>query len=98
MEARPVMNTDILPTLCELASLLGAHGRSDWQCVVEEITAETLRAELAGRDLARTLFGGMGSLNDVVLVSPSGEVLEKENTVLSTLMAELYEKLHPSPP
>ena len=84
---------DIQATLARMAELLRIGGINDWAKALE-----TLRNELAV-DPVRTsakilaMYGGMGSLNDLILYK-SGQPLSRENNELDALRSKLYALCH----
>ena len=76
--------------LSRLVALLRVGGNDNWAKALEdfEVQAATEPSATSARILA--VFGGMGSLNDVILYR-GGQPLSKENEELDRLRTELYE-------
>lgn len=89
-----MINTqDIQITLAKMAELLRVGGINSWAQALE-----TMRDEVGG-DPARAsakilaMYGGMGSLNDLVLYK-DGQPLARENSELDALRSKLYALCH----
>jgi hypothetical protein len=79
--------------LARMAELLRLGGLNDWAKALETCHAEL--PQDPGRTTAKILsmYGGMGSLNDLVLYK-DGRVLAKENEELDGLRSRLYGLCH----
>jgi hypothetical protein len=78
--------------LARMIELLDLGYSGDWAATLERHRA-SLASDMAGT--ARRIhgmYGGMGSLNDIVLFK-DGHVLHQENDEFNTLRARLYELL-----
>lgn len=86
-------NQDIQMTLTRMAELLRLGDLIDWATGLEKLGYEMENAPDAtiGRILA--LYGGMGSLNDLILYK-SGAPLAKENDELDALRSRLFDLCH----
>ena len=94
-------------TLLELIRLLRAAHEHEWVQFLEDAKQRLERPESTSRDAAldilrsRSVFGGMGSLNDLVFSShnenvPSGYSHESANRALIGLLSRLYSEVNPS--
>ena len=80
--------------LSELITLLRANGEPDWAHNIEDLAAEIKIGppdKIASRWLI--IFGGMGSLSDLVLHSEDGQPLVHANGTLSSLRTKLHKYL-----
>ena len=80
-------------TLIRMAELLRLGGRIDWANALEKHHNEIASEPNATKGRILTLYGGMGSLNDIVIYS-NGSLLVKENNELNALRSKLYELCH----
>lgn len=80
----------------ELAGLLFAENNaSPWGRKLHSLAQKkTLHAE-DFRSQIKGLYGGMGSLNDIVLFSSNGKVDREANRAFSALKEELYQLVSP---
>lgn len=79
-------------TLDRMAELLRSSQTADWADAIGRLRAQIdVDPENACSALSR-LFGGMGSLNDVVLYR-DGKVLRQENQEVDSLRSKLYSLL-----
>jgi hypothetical protein len=83
-------NPNIANLLSEMANLLESYGESSWAVAFHRLAREALVAEAQVLEEARGMFGGMGSLSDIVLYGPDGSLLRKENERFDELRSELY--------
>jgi hypothetical protein len=79
--------------LKRMAELLRIGGQERWACLLEAINEQLGTDPVQARYEIRRLYGGMGSLNDVVLVG-DGKVLKEENDELDQLRSKLYSASH----
>jgi hypothetical protein len=81
---------DIENALVKMIDLLKLGGVDDWanalKSTSQELTAQP--TEVASKILS--MYGGMGSLNDVILYG-NGQPLSKENTEFDNLRTRLYD-------
>jgi hypothetical protein len=84
---------DIQTTLARMAELLQLGGIDDWAQALEAFgrAIENDPEATAARILSN--FGGMGSLNDIVLYK-AGQPLTKENNEFDALRSKLYSLCH----
>lgn len=82
---------EVISVLRGLADLLRRHHEIDWAEAFDELAAEYEASPDVIRSRIRSLFGGMGSFNDLVLHSPEGRPLVQENRELGHMRSELYE-------
>jgi hypothetical protein len=109
-EQRPAAMVDHLAikhTLKELIALLRAAHENEWVQYLEDARQGLERPELTSRDAAldilrsRSVFGGMGSLNDLVFSPyndnvPAGYSYETANRALRDLLSLLHSEVYPS--
>jgi hypothetical protein len=84
---------DIAAVLKRMAHLLRLGERDDWANAFEKFKSEI---ENSPNDIAAgilSMYGGMGSLNDLVLYR-HGQPLIAENVELDELRSELYQLCH----
>lgn len=73
-----------------LADLLDHHGEKHWSRWVRQSLSELQRNDARGLDRLRRAYGGMGSLNDLVLDAGSAEARRRVNTTLDALRTRIY--------
>lgn len=76
--------------LRRISTLLGEHGETTWATAFDDLVdryAESPKSTKAG---IRSLYGGMGSFNDIVLHGSDGLPLREENERLDRLRRQLY--------
>lgn len=83
-----VQKTDAV--LLQMIDLLRYGGANDWANLLEELRCEMYAEPSDAASKILSLFGGMGSLNDVVLYK-NGIPLVAENDELFKLSALLFE-------
>lgn len=76
--------------LLQMIDLLRYGGANDWASLLEELRCEMHAEPSDAASKILSLFGGMGSLNDVVLYK-NGVPLVAENDELFKLSALLFE-------
>jgi hypothetical protein len=76
--------------LARMAELLRSGGLSDWARAFESFRSELQQDPSATTAKILSMYGGMGSLNDLVLYK-DGKVLAQENDELDALRSRLYE-------
>jgi hypothetical protein len=83
-------SSQIISTLSRIASVLRAGGNANWARSIERFESNMLRdpEETCARVLS--IFGGMGSFNDIVL-QKDGKMLYQENEELAQLGTQLYD-------
>jgi hypothetical protein len=81
---------DIDAVLARMVELLRMGGSVNWAAALERHRASLAGDMVATAARIRAMYGGMGSLNDVVL-SKDGRMLGEENDELDTLRSKLYE-------
>jgi len=88
------MNTaaPINSLLREIADLLAKHNESEWARSFERFADEYDDSPDSTKGRIRSVYGGMGSFNDVILHGPNGIPLGPENDELDRLRSELYAK------
>ncbi len=84
----------VLPVLKEMAELMEVGAEASWTAAIRDWqTRWTLADKEAGPVLARKVlrsFGGLGSLNDIVLYK-DGKPMNDENARLDHLRTELFD-------
>ena len=76
--------------LAQMVPLLRLGYSSDWAAAFERCRA-SLASDIGGTaQIIRGMYGGMGSLNDIVLYK-DGLLLHQENEEFDRLRAKLYE-------
>ncbi|MFZ2161052.1 MAG: hypothetical protein WAW02_02435 [Sideroxyarcus sp.] len=86
-----IQNIEIILTQMEELLRLGA--RNDWANALKTIRGEIKTDPIAATTKILTMYGGMGSLNDIVLYK-MGQPLIVENDELDALRHRLYELCH----
>ena len=76
-----------------MAELLRLSSRNDWAKTLEKCHEEIENAPNATAARIRSMYGGMGSLNDVVFYR-NGQALAAENSEFDMLRSELYQLCH----
>ena len=76
-----------------MAELLRLAVRDDWANALENVCGEIRNSPDATAARILALYGGMGSLNDIVLYA-NGQPLAAENVELDALRSELYQLCH----
>ena len=84
--------TTIYSHLKRIAELLASHGEPTWAASFEHFASEFDESPELAKGRIRSVFGGMGSFNDIVLHGPNGVPLGPENEELDRLRSELYSK------
>lgn len=80
---------NIQTILTQMAVLLRAGGGNDWALALEMFREDIVNDPNATSSRILSTFGGMGSLNDIVLYK-NGQALTKENDELDELRTKLY--------
>ena len=83
----------IQTVLSRMAELLRAGGINDWALALEKFEKEIANSPDATSAKILSTFGGMGSLNDLVLYK-NGQPLIAENGELDELRLKLYGLCH----
>jgi len=76
-----------------MAELLRFGSRDDWASALEKFRGEVGNSPNATAARILSMYGGMGSLNDLVLYR-NGQPLVAENVELDSLRSELYQLCH----
>jgi len=79
--------------LARMAELLRLGARNDWANALEKFRGELANDPSPTAASIITMYGGMGSLNDLVL-HRNGQVLITENDEFDALRSELYQLCH----
>lgn len=80
---------ELLNALADAAGLLKANGEQGWADIMEESSRRVAQDSVAGAGDVKSLFGGAGSLNDLIL-HRNGMPLVQENDELEALRARIY--------
>lgn len=80
------------PVLTRMAELLRTGSREDWAKALEGFLGESATDSNAIASGILPMYGGMGSLNDLVLYK-DGQPLVDENIEFDALRSELYQLL-----
>ena len=83
----------IQDTLRRMAALITIGGPLDWAKALDGFADRIVKDQDATISDILSTFGGMGSLNDIVLYSDH-QPLVKENTELNALRRRLYTLCH----
>lgn len=88
--------TELCEKLREASALLKSAGDYHWSEWMDKSLARIERSDLSGVDHLLGAYGGMGSFNDLILMSANGHSVtdanyREINDRLDTLRAELYE-------
>ena len=86
-----IQNTQVI--LSRMAELLRLGGLADWAGALEKYHNEIATDPSATTGRILSLYGGMGSLNDLILYS-NGTPLVNENNELDALRSQLYDLCH----
>ena len=78
-----------------MVQLLRLGGFEDWAGALEKHHDDIASEPNITKGRILSLYGGMGSLNDLVLYN-KGVLLAKENSELDVLRSQLYELCHAS--
>lgn len=84
---------DTQTTLTRMAELLRAGGIGDWAAALERLRHEVHEDPARASATILAMYGGMGSLNDLVLYR-DGQPLAQENGELDALRSKLYSLCH----
>ena len=79
--------------LSEIVSILRAGGNENWLRSIENFRAQMEDDPIATPPRILSIFGGMGSFNDLILYK-NGQPLSKENEQLDRLRSKLYDLCH----
>ena len=82
--------------LARMRDLLAAGGLSDWATALDGCRSALPADPVNVRSRILSMYGGMGSLNDLVLYR-SGQPMIRENNELDALRSQLYGLCHDSP-
>jgi len=76
--------------LKKMAALLRIGARNDWADALEKFSSEIANDPSATSASILAMYGGMGSLNDIILYK-NGQPLTTENDEFDSLSSELYQ-------
>lgn len=90
----------LLSAADDAAALLRRHGADHWACWVEADVDRIRHGNPVGVDHLLTAFGGMGSLNDVIIHPANGhDVAEADVDQVNRRLASLLQQVsHPHAP
>ena len=77
--------------LAEMATLLRSYGNETWAEAFSRLSKEVHIDPAGVLSEIRRMYGGMGSLSDIVLYTPNGSLLPLENNRFDALRHELYQ-------
>lgn len=83
-------STSTSEMLTRIAELLATHGEDEWAKSFEVFAYEFDLSPADTKRRIRSVYGGMGSFNDVILHGPYGIPLCDENDELAQLRSELF--------
>lgn len=78
--------------LRRISALLSKHNETEWARSFEHFAVEYSDSPQLTKGRIRSVYGGMGSFNDLILHGPDGIPLGPENDELDQLRSELYAK------
>lgn len=81
---------DIELTLERIAKILHSHQNKGWASAIEKHRSEIIFSTETTIASILAMYGGMGSLNDIVLYK-DGQPLSSENTELDLLRTHLFQ-------
>jgi len=84
---------DVQNTLARMAELLRTGGINDWAAALEGMRIEIAEDPARASAKILSMYGGMGSLNDLVLYK-DGQPLTRDNSELDVLRSKLYSLCH----
>ena len=74
--------------LRQIADLLSKHNELEWAIALERFADEYIDSPEQTKRYVRSIYGGMGSFNDIILHGPNGIPLVSENDELDRLRSE----------
>jgi hypothetical protein len=80
----------ITEVLDQLNGLLMRYGEADWARACRQHRAAYIENEAAALRAILAMYGGMGSFNDIVLYSDSGQVAAVDNDEFDRLRSALH--------
>jgi hypothetical protein len=86
-------SSKLIVTLQKIAVLTRGANALRWAEQIDQLTIEMATDPEQAAYKCRQLFGGMGSINDLVLMQ-GGHVLFDANEQLESLRKTLYQELH----
>ncbi|BBE08873.1 Uncharacterized protein MCB1EB_0712 [Mycoavidus cysteinexigens] len=81
---------DIKLILIEMLALLKLSNAKEWEKTIQKLSYEILDIPNETKREILSLYGGMGSLNDLIL-HKDGYPLKKENDEFDSLKTQLYD-------
>jgi hypothetical protein len=86
----------LILVLEETIDILKKHGESHWTSWLEKDKNRIVQADYSGVEHLLSLFGGIGSFNDLLICKENGHSIEDKqvssvNDRLKTLTNEIYE-------
>ncbi|WP_410457938.1 DUF6966 domain-containing protein [Pseudomonas fluorescens] len=87
-----MINTaELTAIMLRISELLRLGDRLDWATLLDEYRAELPHNTTDTLSKISLLFGGMGSINDIVLYK-NGQPMIKENNELDQLLSKLHDR------
>lgn len=80
---------EIQATLARMAELLHLGGIYNWADALEKLKNEIIQDPAAASAKILSMYGGMGSLNDLIIYR-NGQPLTRENNELDALRSKLH--------
>ena len=77
--------------LTKIADLLDAHGEADWAQSFRNFLSDYNSEPEVTKGKIRSVYGGMGSFNDIILYGSNGMPLRDENNELDQMRSELFQ-------
>lgn len=83
---------DSIPEILErAAALLADHNQETWARACRSHASAFANDPKGVKGQVRSMYGGMGSFNDVILHGNDGSIPREENIVLDELRSKLFE-------
>ena len=76
--------------LKKIADLLAANDEADWALAFHNFLLDYEREPDATKGRIRSVYGGMGSFNDIILHGPTAMPLRDENDALDRMRSALF--------
>ncbi|QDU43767.1 hypothetical protein Mal52_22430 [Symmachiella dynata] len=77
--------------LTNIANLLDAHGQTEWAQSFRRLHSDYKYDPEMTKGRIRSIYGGSGSFNDIVLHDPNGVPLIDENNELDQMRSQLFQ-------
>jgi hypothetical protein len=82
---------EIMDMLRKMSGLLERFGPRSWAEALRQCADDFPSDPTTTAATVRRMYGGMGSLNDIVLYDSDGKALYEENNTFDALRAKLYD-------